>query len=169
MSSLIVSNNSFVSKLTPYNVAVSGGVSALVVALAEHIMRLYDIEKRPSYVINSCAVVAQNGFRTIGEILAWASGFIKNLKLAEFMRSCYDLIKPLFELSTSWTYIGIGWVNKVKEYLGENFSGGVWQYVLGAIVLISVSSYLVHKYSGNPKWCPYIQISQKSIKPSESA
>ena len=137
-------------------VVIGGAIGSLVVVGVEHALRLNDFEKRPSYFLSMLANFAKDRFTNIGELLAWMSGFIRNLRLSELIKSFGDVLYPIWELITSWTYVGVGWVGKVKEYL-DGHMGGYWEYVLGLMVIIGLGLYLAHKLGNNSDWCPFVR------------
>jgi len=129
------------SKLITYT------ATGCVVSFAwEHIARLNGVVYKPSWLLGHIAKLFNNIFNGIGKGLGMMSSYFWYLRLGELKETICCLFIPIWNILTSPFSIGIGWLNYVKTFLGENFSTDSWQFYLGLVGLLVIATGLFWKF-----------------------
>jgi len=134
------------SKVAKYSAA-----GCVIAFFWEHVARLNNIDYKPSWVFNHIAIFCNNLFERLGKVLGMTSSYFWFLKLGELKKTICDLFSPLWSTLTSPFSIGIGWINYVQTFLGENFATDSWQFYLRLVGIFVIVAGLGWRYFRNQK------------------
>lgn len=112
----------------------------LFLLVVEHVGRINDIEKRPSYFLEIFSKYAKDTFEFIGAQFARLSSFVLYLQMDKIMITLRDVLKPTFNIIISPFYTLNGYVRHALTYEYKS-----WQIYLGSAVIMAIFSYIILK------------------------
>lgn len=93
------------------------GIFVIICFLCEHLGRKYQLDIRPSFVLNILMINTQIFFENIGRGFARLSSFLTQIDLKEICITVTDIFCPTFYLIISPMYAVYGYLEIAASYL----------------------------------------------------
>jgi len=111
------------------------------VYVAENVVPENLTNYRFSFVLEQIAHCCIEFFTLLGRGLAWISSYLWQINWMKIVIAVVLLFMPIWKISTSWVYIGTGYVQYAVDY-----AIAIPSLYTGSALLILVAIFVVYKY-----------------------